>query len=165
MAAFANLRNQFQKIKINKSIRYKISAQEPQHKSRHQRAEQKAKNHGNHELNRLHSLRCMKHECEHKAQLLVLTPIAKPMNRFAACGDLRAEGGPRIAKMTQDEMVEWFKSAPKGSRHERMLWAARKIARLTGVTDGRAYQMLLGALIEAERVPPDEYLDVLGLTR
>jgi hypothetical protein len=77
-------------------------------------------------------------------RLLVLTPIAKPMNRFAACGDLRAEGGPRIAKMTQDEMVEWFKSAPKGSRHERMLWAARKIARLTGVTDGRAYQMLLG---------------------
>ena len=49
-----------------------------------------AKNHGNHELNRLHSLRCMKHECERKAQLLVLTPIAKPLNRFAACGDLRA---------------------------------------------------------------------------
>jgi hypothetical protein len=46
-----------------------------------------------------------------------------------------------------------------------MLWAARKIAHLTGVTEGRAYQMLLGALIEAEREPPDEYLDVLGLTR
>ena len=28
-----------------------------------------------------------------------------------------------------------------------------------------AYQMLLGALIETEREPPDEYLDVLGLTR
>jgi hypothetical protein len=67
--------------------------------------------------------------------------------------------------MTQDEMIEWFKSAPKGSRHERMLWAARKIAHLTGVTEGRAYQMLLAALIEAEREPPDEYLDVLGLTR
>jgi len=34
--------------------------------------------------------------------------------------------------MTKDEMIEWFKSAPMGSRHERMLWAARKIARLTG---------------------------------
>jgi hypothetical protein len=67
--------------------------------------------------------------------------------------------------MTQDEMIEWFKSAPKGSRHERMLWAARKIAGLTGMPEGGAYQMLLVALIEAERVPPDEYLDVLGLTR
>jgi len=46
-----------------------------------------------------------------------------------------------------------------------MLWAACKIAHLTGVTEGRAYQMLLAALIEAEREPPDEYLDVLGLTR
>jgi hypothetical protein len=35
--------------------------------------------------------------------------------------------------MTKDEMIEWFKSAPKGSRHEHMLWAAWKIARLTGV--------------------------------
>ena len=61
------------------------------------------------------------------------------MNRFAACSDPRAETGPRIAKMTKDEMVEWFKSAPMGSRHH--------------------------ALIEAERGPPDEYLDVLGLTR
>jgi hypothetical protein len=67
--------------------------------------------------------------------------------------------------MTQDEMIEWFKSAPKGSRHERMLWAARKIAGLTAMPEGGAYQMLLVALIETERVPPDEYLDVLGLTR
>jgi hypothetical protein len=67
--------------------------------------------------------------------------------------------------MTKDEMIEWFKSAPKGSRHQRILWAAHKIARLTGVTEGGAYQMLLVALIEAERRPPDEYLDVLGLTR
>jgi len=70
-----------------------------------------------------------------------------------------------MVKMTKDEMVEWFKSAPKSSRHERMLWAARKIAHLTEVTEGCAYQMLLVALIEAEREPPDEYLDVLGLTR
>ena len=56
-------------------------------------------------------------------------------------------------KMTKDEMVEWFKSAPDGSRHQRMLWAARKIARLTRITEGGAYQMLLGVLIEAERLP------------
>jgi hypothetical protein len=55
--------------------------------------------------------------------------------------------------MTQDEMIECFKSAPKGSRHQRMLGAAQKIARLAGVTEGGAYQMLLGALIEAERLP------------
>src|SRR6516165_115940 len=70
------------------------------------------------------------------------------MNRFAACGDPRAERGPRMVKMTKDEMVEWFKSAPEGSRHQRMLWAARKIARLTGATEGGAYQLLLGALID-----------------
>jgi len=63
--------------------------------------------------------------------------------------------------MTKDEMIEWFKLAPKGSRHQRMLWAADKIARLTGVTEGGAYQMLLVALIEAERLLPDEYQDVL----
>ena len=55
--------------------------------------------------------------------------------------------------MTKNEMIGWFKSAPEGSRHERMLWAARKIAQHTGVTEGRAYQMLLGALIGAERLP------------
>ena len=70
-----------------------------------------------------------------------------------------------MLKMSKDEMVEWFKSAPEGSRHQRMLWAAHKIARLTGVTEGGAYQVLLVALIEAESRPPDEYLDVLGLTR
>ena len=68
-------------------------------------------------------------------------------------------------------MVEWFKSAPEGSRHQRMLWAAHKIACLTGATAGGAYKMLLVALIEAERLPGgsipgfsmtgDEYLDVL----
>jgi uncharacterized protein YdaU (DUF1376 family) len=46
-----------------------------------------------------------------------------------------------------------------------MLWTARKIARLTGVTEGGAYQMLLVAMINAEREMPDEYRDVLGLTR
>ena len=54
--------------------------------------------------------------------------------------------------MTKDEMIEWFKSAPEGSRHERMLWAARKIARLTGATEGGVYQILV-ALIVAERLP------------
>ena len=49
-------------------------------------------------------------------------------------------------------MVEWFKSAPKDSRHERMLWAARKIAGLTGATEGRAHQMLLVALVEADKL-------------
>jgi hypothetical protein len=66
--------------------------------------------------------------------------------------------------MTKDEMIQWFKLAPMGSRHERMLWAAHKIARLIGVTEGRAYQMLLLALIEAEGWLPDEYQDMLGLT-
>ena len=55
--------------------------------------------------------------------------------------------------MTKDEMVEWFKSAPEGSRHQRMLWAARKIARLTRITEGGAYTMLLDVLMEAERLP------------
>ena len=54
--------------------------------------------------------------------------------------------------MTKDEMVEWFKSALGGSRHERMLWTARKMAHLTGVTEGRAYQMLLVALVETEKL-------------
>ena len=52
--------------------------------------------------------------------------------------------------MTKDEMIEWFKSAPIGSRHQRLLWAARKIARLTGVTEGGAYRTLERAVIEAE---------------
>ena len=56
--------------------------------------------------------------------------------------------------MTKDEMLGWFNTAPEGSRHQRMLWAARKVAYLTGVSEGRAYQMLLIALIEAEG--PDE---------
>jgi hypothetical protein len=35
--------------------------------------------------------------------------------------------------MTKDEMIGWFKLAPMGSRHQRMLWAAHKIARLRGL--------------------------------
>jgi hypothetical protein len=50
--------------------------------------------------------------------------------------------------MTNDEMIGWFKSAPMGSRHQRMLWAAHKIAGLTGATEGGAYKRLLVAIIE-----------------
>ena len=53
--------------------------------------------------------------------------------------------------MTKDEMIECFNSAPKGSRHERMLWARPEDRALTGATEGGAYQMLLIALIGAER--------------
>ena len=86
--------------------------------------------------------------------------LAKPMNRFAACGDPRADKGQRTAKMTKDEMIGLFKSAPMGSRHQRMLWAAHKIAGLTGATEGGTYQMLLVALIEAEKqLDPREFND------
>jgi hypothetical protein len=62
--------------------------------------------------------------------------------------------------MTKHEMIGWFKSAPTGSRHQRILWAAHKIARLTGATEGDAYQMLLIALIETERpLDPREFND------
>ena len=54
--------------------------------------------------------------------------------------------------MTKHEMIDWFKSAPEGSRHQRMLWAAHKIARLTGATESGAYQMLESVVIEAERL-------------
>jgi len=69
-------------------------------------------------------------------------------------GVRRPKGGerPEDRKMTKDEMIGCFKSAPMGSRHQRMLWAARKIARLTGATEGGAYQTLLVVLIEAERL-------------
>ena len=52
--------------------------------------------------------------------------------------------------MTKGEMIAWFNSAPMDSRHQRTLWAARKIAHLTGATEGGAYRMLLLALIDAE---------------
>ena len=67
---------------------------------------------------------------------------------------------PEHRKLTKDEMVEWLKSAPMGSRHERMLWATGKIAHLTGATEGGAYKRLLIALIEAEgRLDPREFKD------
>jgi hypothetical protein len=67
--------------------------------------------------------------------------------------------------MTNDEMVELFKSAPMGSRYERLLWAARKMARLTDVTEGGAYRMLLLALIDAEKTDKDQNdRDLLGRT-
>src|SRR5207248_3428237 len=67
---------------------------------------------------------------------------------------------PKHQKMTKDEMVEWFRSAPMGSRHERMLWATRKIAHLTGAAEGGAYKRLLIAMIEAEgRLDPREFKD------
>ena len=46
--------------------------------------------------------------------------------------------------MTKGNMIEWFKSAPMSSRHQRMLWAAQNIARLTGATEGGAYQLRFG---------------------
>ena len=62
--------------------------------------------------------------------------------------------------MTKEQIIGWFKSAPTGSRHQRMLWAARKIAHLTGETEGGAYKMMLVALIEAEkRLDPREFND------
>ena len=62
--------------------------------------------------------------------------------------------------MTNDEMIGWFKTAPMGSRHQRMLWAAHKIAGLTGATEGNAYRMLLVALIESEKqLDPREFDD------
>ena len=67
--------------------------------------------------------------------------------------------------MTKDEIVELFKSAPMGSRHERMLWAARKIAGLTGITEGGAYRMLLLALIDDKKTDNAQNdQDVLGRT-
>jgi hypothetical protein len=88
---------------------------------------------------------------------LPLTTIAKPMNRLRRAALPKGRGRPKDRKMTQDEMIEWFNAAPEGSRHQRTLWAARKIARLTGVTEGGAYQALLIALIEAERLDPRDH--------
>jgi hypothetical protein len=51
--------------------------------------------------------------------------------------------------MTEHDMIGWFNAAPMGSRQQRMLWAAHKIARLTGATEGGAYQMLERSLERA----------------
>jgi hypothetical protein len=67
--------------------------------------------------------------------------------------------------MSKDEMIELFKSAPMSSRHERMLWAAWEITRLTGATEGGAYRMLLLALIDAEKTDKGQNdQDLLGRT-
>src|SRR5215510_8140531 len=47
----------------------------------------------------------------------------------------RQEGQARalpMERMTEHDMIGWFNAAPMGSRQQRMLWAAHKIARLTG---------------------------------
>src|SRR5262244_3992455 len=73
-----------------------------------------------------------------RAQGAAFRPNADSQTNELLRGVRRPKGRerPRIEKMTQDEMIKWFKSAPKSSRHERMLWAARKIAHLTEVTEG-----------------------------
>jgi hypothetical protein len=82
------------------------------------------------------------------------------MNRFAVCSDPQAETGPRSRTHDQRRNGRVVQIGPKGSRHERLLWAAHKIAQLTGSTEGAAYQMLLVALIEAERrLDPREFND------
>jgi hypothetical protein len=53
--------------------------------------------------------------------------------------------------MTKDEMIEWFKSGRPEDRAPHWGFVLTRCC--------------WGALIEAEREPPDEYLDVLGLTR
>jgi hypothetical protein len=52
-------------------------------------------------------------------------------------------------RMTEHDMIGWFNAAPMGSRQQRMLWAAHKIARLTGASEGGAYQMLQSSLERA----------------
>ena len=69
----------------------------------------------------------------------------------------RQEGQARalpMARMTEHDMIGWFNAAPMGSRQQRMLWAAHKIARLTGATAGGVYQTLERSLERAESLPP-----------
>jgi len=68
----------------------------------------------------------------------------------------RQEGQARalpMARMTEHDMIGWFNAAPMGSRQQRMLWAAHKIARLTGVTEGNVYQTLERSLERAGPPP------------
>jgi hypothetical protein len=68
----------------------------------------------------------------------------------------RQEGQARalpMAPMTEHDMIGWFNAAPMGSRQQRMLWAAHKIARLTGVTEGNVYQTLERSLERAGPPP------------
>jgi len=50
-------------------------------------------------------------------------------------------------------MIGWLNAAPMGSRQQRMLWAAHKIACLTGATEGGVYQTLERSLERAESPP------------
>ena len=55
--------------------------------------------------------------------------------------------------MTEHDMIGWFNAAPMGSRQQRMQWAAHKIARLTGATEGNVYQTLERSLERAGPPP------------
>ena len=55
--------------------------------------------------------------------------------------------------MTEHDMIGWFNAAPMGSRQQRMLWAAHKIARLTGASEGNVYQTLERSLERAGPPP------------
>jgi len=68
----------------------------------------------------------------------------------------RQEGQARtlpMASMTEHDMIGWFNAATMGSRQQRMLWAAHKIACLTGATEGGVYQTLERSLERAESPP------------
>jgi hypothetical protein len=56
--------------------------------------------------------------------------------------------------MTEHDMIAWFRAAPMGSRQQRMLWAARQIARLIGATEGGVYQALERSLERARQRKP-----------
>src|SRR5262245_32448495 len=58
-----------------------------------------------------------------------------------------------VRPMTEHDMIGWFNAAPMGSRQQRMLWAAHKIARLTGATEGNVYQTLEPS-VERAGTPP-----------
>jgi hypothetical protein len=58
-----------------------------------------------------------------------------------------------MERMTEHDMIGWFNAAPMGSRQQRMLWAAHKIARLTGATEGNVYQTLERSLERAGPPP------------
>lgn len=62
-----------------------------------------------------------------------------------------------MAPMTEHDMIEWFNAAPMGPRQQRMLWAAHKIARLTGVTEGNVYQTLERSLERAGPPPGPQF--------
>jgi hypothetical protein len=73
----------------------------------------------------------------------------------AVHGVVRWRPGPlsMVRPMTEHDMIGWFNAAPMGSRQQRMLWAAHKIARLTGATEGNVYQTLERSLERAGPPP------------